>query len=79
MGGPVKPKPKPAELGVPRAIVAGAESRSQLSRADFKAALAFHGSPAAICNANIALIDEATFKPNAVKLDFLRNLFGRDY
>lgn len=79
LGGPVKPRPKPAELRVPRAIIAGAEPRSQLSHADFKAALAFHGSSAAICNANIALIDEATFKPNAVKLDFLRNLFGRDY
>ena len=78
LGGPVRPRPKPAELRVPRAIAAGAESRAHLSHTDFKAALAFHGSPAGICNANIALIDEAASKPDAVKLDFIRDLFARD-
>jgi len=79
LGGQVKPRPKPAELRVPRAIAAGAESRSRLSHAEFKAALTFHGSPAANCNANIALIDEATSKPDAVKIDFLRDLFAGNY
>lgn len=76
LGGPVDAHTRPPTFSIPNDIQTAARRRSGLSRTNFADALNARGTPAAICNANIALIDEAVSNPDPARIDLLRNLFG---
>lgn len=68
--------PKARTFTIPPAIFDDAVTRSGLSKEAFRAASLDRGTPAARCNASIALIDAALLHPDGGGVTLLRAMFG---